>query len=890
MNSNFGESIEDYAVLDLLGKGGFACVYRAKCKTNGLEVAIKMIDKKVMQAAGMISRVRNEVEIHSRLKHPSILELYNYFEDANYVYLVLEMCQNGELNRYLKTTRKRLTEAEARRIFGQAVQGLLYLHSHTILHRDLSLSNLLLTRSMDAKIADFGLAAQLKCPDEKHYTMCGTPNYIAPEIAARNPHGLESDVWSLGCMLYTLLVGQPPFDTEGVKSTLRKVVSAEVEIPRTLSSNAQDLITNLLKKHPAQRLRLSQIPDHPFMRDHQPAPGGRHTRSQELSKSGRNGGLHSLSSLDSGNATMSSTHTSQQPGRGPLRATLKPRGLAEHTPSALTSLSVGGTTTHHYHHHHHHRRTHSTEVTLSAGEETSSCSQCSRCCDHSHPPVPATPGLHRRHSSSCGALDAQSNKENSVVSVVMGSKLPHGGRAWSDSGSVGYRPRPLQPRKPFRDTTNVPESIGSIPKKGVSAAAGDRCGSLKELVSPLNAARLRPIRQQTRSATVSVTNQNKVCLQFIRRGQHLASGGGSVGEIVQVSRNGMDIEIFRPLKSTTSDPKQPPSPEHEGFYLHSSYTYHDLPPRYWKKYQYAAQFVQLVRSKTPKVTLYTEQAKCMLMENGPSPDFEACFYNGAKIHQSSGGKIHCIEEGGVNHTLEEGSQIPETLAASYRHTQTCLQKCRDIEAAISSLEQQSSDGTYFPVTVRRRPAFAAHQKSSRSPQAVGRATAERSPASLSTMCQVSPSVLGDIQVPSHHTTPHDSVVHPPPERARSKIHPSLHKSRSDHSISSHAPSRISTSTRQPLTPQTTVLRSIYIQDTGWASQLSSGEVWIQYNDGSQLSLQPSGSTALKYTDTQGKKARFGRNDQIPDDVKTKLVQLPQVLESFAQFSKPDSYS
>ena len=90
----------------------------------------------------------------------------------------------------------------------------------------------------------------------------------------------------------------------------------------------------------------------------------------------------------------------------------------------------------------------------------------------------------------------------------------------------------------------------------------------------------------------------------------------------------LQIEIFRPLKSTTSDPKQPPSPEHEGFYLHSSYTYHDLPPRYWKKYQYAAQFVQLVRSKTPKVTLYTEQAKCMLMENGPSPDFEACFYNG----------------------------------------------------------------------------------------------------------------------------------------------------------------------------------------------------------------------------------------------------------------------
>lgn len=67
-----------------------------------------------MQAAGMVSRVRNEVEIHSRLKHPSVLELYNYFEDANYVYLVLEMCHNRELNRYLKVTQKRLTETEGR--------------------------------------------------------------------------------------------------------------------------------------------------------------------------------------------------------------------------------------------------------------------------------------------------------------------------------------------------------------------------------------------------------------------------------------------------------------------------------------------------------------------------------------------------------------------------------------------------------------------------------------------------------------------------------------------------------------------------------------------------------------------------------------------------------
>lgn len=150
MNGHLGVAIEDYNVLDLIGKGGFACVYRAQCKQTEQIVAIKMIDKKLMQAAGMTSRVRNEVEIHSQLKHPSVLELFNYFEDNHYVYLILEICHNGELNRYLKTKRRTLTENEARRILTQVVEGLIYLHSHNIIHRDLSLANLLLTTNMDA--------------------------------------------------------------------------------------------------------------------------------------------------------------------------------------------------------------------------------------------------------------------------------------------------------------------------------------------------------------------------------------------------------------------------------------------------------------------------------------------------------------------------------------------------------------------------------------------------------------------------------------------------------------------------------------------------------------------------------------------------------------------
>lgn len=238
-----------------------------------------------MQSANMVDRVRQEVAIHSRLKHPSILELFTFFEDADYVYLVLELGENGELQRFLKQTKKIMSEKEAAHIVGQVVDGLLYLHSHQILHRDMSLSNLLLTRDMQVKIADFGLATQLTRPDERHMTLCGTPNYISPEVASRlafylhipffsaikhtfqcrSSHGLPADVWGLGCMLYTLLVGRGPFDTNEVKSTLSRVRNGKYTMPDHISIEAKDLLYRLLQKVPRDRISLLDVLKHPFM-------------------------------------------------------------------------------------------------------------------------------------------------------------------------------------------------------------------------------------------------------------------------------------------------------------------------------------------------------------------------------------------------------------------------------------------------------------------------------------------------------------------------------------------------------------------------------------------------------------------------------------------------
>ena len=114
-------------------------------------------------------------------------------------------------------TRKAITEEETRYFMKQILLGVLYLHENNIIHRDLKLGNIFLNDNMDCKIGDFGLATMVDYDGERKMSVCGTANYVAPEVLGKKGHSYEVDVWSLGCILYTLLVGNPPFQTQTVK-------------------------------------------------------------------------------------------------------------------------------------------------------------------------------------------------------------------------------------------------------------------------------------------------------------------------------------------------------------------------------------------------------------------------------------------------------------------------------------------------------------------------------------------------------------------------------------------------------------------------------------------------------------------------------------------------
>lgn len=248
----------------LLGKGGFAKVFLMTDVSNGNEYACKIIRKNRMQKIHM-QKIAREIMIHKELNHVNVVQLHHYFEDNLNVYMLLEACPRKSLMHVLKY-RGKVTEPEARYYMKQMVTGVAYIHSQKVVHRDLKPGNMFLSDRMIVKIGDFGLATRLdgQC---RRVTICGTPNYIAPEVLYKQAYSYEADVWALGCILYALLVGQPPFDTASLKETYARICNNHYrEVDDSIASrNGQDLIRWLLQPNPELRPSLERVKEHAYL-------------------------------------------------------------------------------------------------------------------------------------------------------------------------------------------------------------------------------------------------------------------------------------------------------------------------------------------------------------------------------------------------------------------------------------------------------------------------------------------------------------------------------------------------------------------------------------------------------------------------------------------------
>ncbi|PHH55934.1 Serine/threonine-protein kinase plo1 [Ceratocystis fimbriata CBS 114723] len=289
-----------YQVGKMLGKGGFALCYVGHQMDTKQRYALKVVRSKMppkmeqkLADIALPKQFQTELQIHSKMKHKNIVNFLRAFAFENSTYLVLELCSNGSLMDMVRR-RKGLTEPEVRFYSVQVSGAIKYMHTKGIIHRDLKMGNIFLDSRMNAKIGDFGLAALVVTGTDMHTirrtTLCGTPNYIAPEILEKGKKGHDHmvDIWSLGIIMFAMLTSKPPFQSATTDEIYRRARERDYEWPtlenggREISIEAQDVVATMLTDADL-RPEPDTIVAHPFFRaGYMPLSSEITTRFREL--------------------------------------------------------------------------------------------------------------------------------------------------------------------------------------------------------------------------------------------------------------------------------------------------------------------------------------------------------------------------------------------------------------------------------------------------------------------------------------------------------------------------------------------------------------------------------------------------------------------------------
>lgn len=265
-----------YEMLDDIGEGKFGLVKLGVHKKTKERVAIKIIKKESMQNAADIELVKSEIDIMKLCRHPNIVKLLDHFENAEYIFIVMEHLTGGDLGEFLTKSKFNVPEKRAGQIMFQMASGIKYLHQYGVLHRDLKPENIMLTEASDRgiiKVMDFGLS-KIMGPDERVADGFGTLSFVAPEVLIRQPYGKQIDIWSLGVILYYMLSGTLPFDDENDNEEViaKMTVFVEVQFPSKnwskSSKEVVDIISKCLIKDPNNRISIEEFLNHPWIKKH----------------------------------------------------------------------------------------------------------------------------------------------------------------------------------------------------------------------------------------------------------------------------------------------------------------------------------------------------------------------------------------------------------------------------------------------------------------------------------------------------------------------------------------------------------------------------------------------------------------------------------------------
>lgn len=258
--------MQKYEIIRELGSGSYGKVFLARSKRNNQQYAIKEISIGNLSQQEKDKAIQ-EVNLLKSLKHPHIVRLENSFQEKGILYIVMEYVDGGDLaNKIRGRGTKPFSEDEILDIFIQVVLALNYLHEKKIVHRDIKPQNIFLTRANVVKIGDFGVARALEGTQDLCQTVIGTPYYLSPEVWNNEPYNSQTDIWSLGCILYELCTLKRPFTARDANQLYAKVMRGNFEpLPARFSKNIRNLVSSMLNPVPSERLTATQILQLPFI-------------------------------------------------------------------------------------------------------------------------------------------------------------------------------------------------------------------------------------------------------------------------------------------------------------------------------------------------------------------------------------------------------------------------------------------------------------------------------------------------------------------------------------------------------------------------------------------------------------------------------------------------
>ena len=260
-------TLEDFKQLKVLGQGSFGKVILVKNEKNGKLYAMKILDKKFIVKKNQISHTKTERTMLEKLKHPFIVKLNYAFQDSKKLYFLTEFLQGGELFFHLRKN-SGFKEKEVRFYMCQILLALEYMHNNNYIYRDLKPENILIDKDGNIKLTDFGLSKLMPKDEKTTYTMCGTAEYLAPEILFGKGYDKTCDWFSFGVVLFEMFCGYHPFKSKGQKID-PKIYLRKTFIPDKVGKTARDLIEKLFVSNPKKRLGYNssdEVKNHPFFK------------------------------------------------------------------------------------------------------------------------------------------------------------------------------------------------------------------------------------------------------------------------------------------------------------------------------------------------------------------------------------------------------------------------------------------------------------------------------------------------------------------------------------------------------------------------------------------------------------------------------------------------